>query len=381
MLGSLADVVSPIPVGEFLCAFQGKKRLYIKATEPARADSLLPWRDIETMISMRDFDDMEAMQNGMVLPPQLYRTGPDMSAFHDLLDQGASIVVRQVQLKIPQIQWLATALERQMGFGVGVNAYFSFSKGGAFKPHWDRHDVLIVQIHGKKTWRIWDAKLKNPIERSWNAKHDITEANAEELELSPGDVLYIPRGEPHAASVSDGGSVHLSIGLDCPNGMDLLQQLNQAAAQDEFLRSDLPPQEAEARLREHEAELKTRLHRLVDTLDIITFLKEDDANRPPVRQVSLASSEAASDVLRLTLRRRVPLPEASGDETQPVTIGGTVYSLSPASIDILRRLFARDGQSRGVLIDALSPRLGKGAVTNGLRELSRLGFLVTDRAV
>ena len=268
-----------------------------------------------------------------------------------------------------------------MGFGVGVNAYLSFSRGGAFKPHWDRHDVLIVQVHGKKAWRVWDSAFKNPIETSRHAEHDITDATCQQLELSPGDVLYIPRGEPHAASVSGGGSVHLTIGLDCLNGVDLLQQLNHAAGQDDFLRSDLPPREAEARLRDHQVELKARLHRLVDTLDILKFLEEGDASRPPVRQVSLASSEEPGDILRLTLRRRVPLPERSSEQAQPVTIGGAVYPLPPASIDILRRLFAGDRQSRRVLIDELSPRHGEAAVTNGLRELSRLGFLVTDRAV
>ena len=381
MLGSLGDVVSPVPVGDFLRAFHDKRRLYIRAADPARADSLLPWREIEAMISMRDFDDMEAMQNGMLLPPQLYRAEPDMSAFHDMLAQGASIIVRQIQLKIPQIQWLATAIERQMGLGVGINAYFSFSKGGAFKPHWDRHDVIVIQLHGKKAWRIWDSTVKNPLERSQHARHDITDAKSEELELSPGDVLYIPRGEPHAASVSGGSSVHLSIGLDGLNGMDVLQQLNHAAGQDDFLRSDLPPQEAAARVREHEAELKRRLHRLIDTLDIMKFLEEGDANRPPVRQVSLTSSEEPGDILRLTLRRRVPLPQTSSKEAQPVKIGDAEHRLSPASIEILRRLFAGDRQSRRALMDGLSPRHGEAAVTNGLRELSRLGFLVTDRAV
>jgi ribosomal protein L16 Arg81 hydroxylase len=381
MLASLGDVVSPISVAEFLRRFHDKQRLHIKAADPDRATSLLPWRDIETMVSMRDFDDMQAMQNGMLLPPELYRAEPDLSAFHDLLAQGASIVIAHVQHKIPQIQWLATAIERQLGFGVGVNAYFSFSRGGAFKPHWDRHDVLIVQVHGHKTWKIWDAKLKNPIERSHEATHDITDATCEQLELSPGDVLYVPRGEPHAASVSGGGSVHLSIGLDCPNGLEILQQLNHAAVQDDFLRSNLPPREADARLRHHEVELKTRLHRLVDTLDIRKFLEEGDASRPPIRQVSLASSEEPGDILRLTLRRQVPLPDRSSDVAQPVTIGGAVYPLPPASIDILRRLFASDGQSRGALMDGLSPRHGAAAVSNGLRELSRLGFLATDRAV
>jgi ribosomal protein L16 Arg81 hydroxylase len=382
MLSSLTDIIAPVAVSRFLQAFYEKRRLHIKTTDPARGESLLPWQDIETMISMRSYDDMQVMQSGMPLPPQLY-TAVDMGDFHDILAQGASIVMRQIQLQSPQIQWLATAIERQMGFAVGVNAYLSFSRGGAFKPHWDRHDVLVVQVHGRKTWRVWDAKIKNPIESSNSAKYEIDDAHSEELELSPGDALYIPRGEPHAASVSAGTSVHLTFGLDSLNGVDLLRQLNHAASQDEFLRSDLPPQTAEAGLRVYEAELKARLHRLVDALDIAEFLQADDANRPPIRHASLASAEQPSDMMRLTLRRHVRLPEGRSGSggSQPVTIGGVTYALSAASIDILRQLFRSDRQSRGALCAALSPVHPKSAVMSGLRELSRLGFLMTDRAV
>ena len=53
-----------------------------------------------------------------------------------------------------------------MGINTQVNAYLSFSKGGAFKPHWDIHDVLVVQVHGNKRWRIWNAEVPHPVEMS-----------------------------------------------------------------------------------------------------------------------------------------------------------------------------------------------------------------------
>jgi hypothetical protein len=381
MFGSLSDLIAPLPLPEFLQALRDKRRLYVRAIDPTRAASLLPWQELEDMISMRNFDDIEAMQNGMVIPPQLYQAEGDARAFHDILAQGASIVVKQIQRTVPQIQRLATSIERQMGCVVGVNAYCSFSSGGAFKPHWDRHDVLVVQIHGTKSWRIWESTFKNPVERSRDAKQDITGTASEERVLSSGDILYIPRGEPHVASVSGGASLHLTFGFDHLNGVDVLQRLNSAAGQDDFLRTDLPPLAAEAQLRDYERELKTRLHRLVDALDISAFLEDNDANRLPARQASLALSEDPGDVLRLTLRRRVPLPPVGGADSPPVTIGGASYRLSRASIDILRRLFACDRQSRRGLIEALSSIHDSAAAAAGLRELVRLGFVMADRAV
>ena len=36
--------------------------------------------------------------------------------------------------------------------------------------------------------------------------------------MKPGDVLFIPRGEPHSAAVSTKHSVHLTIGLTSETG-------------------------------------------------------------------------------------------------------------------------------------------------------------------
>jgi ribosomal protein L16 Arg81 hydroxylase len=381
MFGSLSDILAPLPLPEFIQAFRDKRRLHIKAVATSGAASLLPWQDLEALISMRAFDDLELMKNGMVIPPQLYRGEGDLAAFHDIVAQGASLIIKQVHLSVPRIQWLATSIERQLGCAVGANAYCSFSSGGAFKPHWDRHDVLVVQLHGTKAWRLWESAFKNPVERSRDAKHDITGTPSDEFVVSPGDVLFIPRGEPHAASVSGGASVHLTFGIDSLNGVDVVQRLQGAAGQDDFLRADLPPSTAHAELREHENELKARLHRLVDALDLSEFLQDDHARRLPVRQASLPSSDDPGEILRLTLRRQVPLPEAGDAEPAPVIIGGTSHRLSRAAVEILRRLFVRDCQSRGALIEALSASHDVAAVLAGLRELVRLGFLMTERLV
>ena len=101
-----------------------------------------------------------------------------------------------VDRSIPQIRQLAAAIEREMGIQTHVNAYLSFSKGGAFKPHWDIHDVLAVQVYGNKRWRIWKGVVPYPVENADDAAINASVAPDDEIELAPGDVLFIPRGEP-----------------------------------------------------------------------------------------------------------------------------------------------------------------------------------------
>ena len=50
-----------------------------------------------------------------------------VGAFHDLLTQGVSIVVDEVDRSIPQISQLAAAVEREMGLYTNVNAYLAAS--------------------------------------------------------------------------------------------------------------------------------------------------------------------------------------------------------------------------------------------------------------
>jgi hypothetical protein len=86
------------------------------------------------------------------------------------------------------------------------------------------------------------------------------------------------------------------------------------------------------------------------------------------------------DFLRLTLRRRVPLPNVAPDAgVQSVTIGGEARRLSPASIDTLRWLFDHDPATLQEVHAGLTPRHGKDATDAAIRELLRLGFLFVNR--
>jgi hypothetical protein len=88
------------------------------------------------------------------------------------------------------------------------------------------------------------------------------------------------------------------------------------------------------------------------------------------------------DILRLTLRRRIPLPEVEpGAGAQPVTIGGEVHRLSPEAIDVLRWLFDHDPETLHALHTALSQRYEKQSIEAAICELLRFGFIITNRSL
>jgi hypothetical protein len=111
------------------------------------------------------------------------------------------------------------------------------------------------------------------------------------------------------------------------------------------------------------------------------FLQLGDLSRSPAVQTAISGALPQMDhVLRLTLRRRVSLPDiASAVGRQPIMIGGEVRRLSPPAIDVLRWLFAHDPATLGELYVELAPHHGRDLIEAALRELFQFGFLVVNR--
>ena len=382
MLATLSDLLAPLSFTEFLEAFRARKRMHIPASDPTRAEVLFSWHDVDTLLSKHVLDEtVKLMRDGMLIPRQLYTSNKgrrlNTRVFHDLLPQGVSIVVDEVQRLVPQINQLCVAVERTMGIRTNANAYLSFAKGGAFKPHWDFMDVLVVQVYGTKQWRVWNPVVLYPVAESPSAKIDVSASSDQELELKPGDVFFLPRGEPHSAAVSEGCSVHLTIGLLSYTGIDFFDSLRKEAAKVPLLRMDLPRHSPNEQSRTHEAALKLQLHQLIDAASISQFLLEDDHSRSPALQTAVSSaSPRMGDVLRLTLRRRVRFSDGVPDQRSwPVAIGGEIRDLSAASKDVLQWLFDHDPTTFQELHGGLTPRHGHDSIEAAIRELRRFGFL------
>jgi len=152
----------------------------------------------------------------------------------------------------------------------------------------------------EKQWRIWNAEIANPTEE-WtnNLKVNASLPPDQVIELTPGDVLFIPRGEPHSAAVSTVQSVHLTIGLSSLTGLNFIDHLRKEAAKDLFLRMNLLRHSSEEEALMHEAGLKRRLHQLIDAASVTKFLRANDLDRRPPANCTLRRTAANG-------RRRAP---------------------------------------------------------------------------
>ena len=71
-----------------------------------------------------------------------------------LLDEGYTAVFDGLDLRTKATMRSAEAMERIFSTEVNVNGYLSLRPPVSFGSHWDNHEVLIVQLLGRKHWQV-----------------------------------------------------------------------------------------------------------------------------------------------------------------------------------------------------------------------------------
>ena len=383
MIFDLPTLLQPVGEATFLQHFIAKQRLHIRASDRERAASLLPWATVNHLIETDVLppDRMRVIRANIDVAPVMYRRRDEhkhlrAGALQQLLAQGASVIINDVSDLVPEIGRLSDNIERRLAHRVGVNAYLSFGRGSAFKAHFDYHDVLVLQVHGRKRWRSHGTPFPFPVEQL--ASEPSKEAPAEvvwEDVLEPGDVLYLPRGEVHEAAVEGPSSVHLTIGIHIRHGIHFLEWLGKRAALDPDLRKDLTRADGEHSMHRHEAALKQRLHAIVDAATVEEFLRAEDAERRPrvVLNIGVEGILAEDTFIAPAPRRRIAFPQ-DGESDAGIIVGGERYRLSPPARRVLGLLLSQNGLTFRDLKAALNAELSAEVVRDAVHELARNGL-------
>ena len=134
-------------------------------------------------------------------------------------DSGCSLRLRRPQDHFPAIRGLCTSLESFLECVVGANIYATPANSQGFAPHFDDVDAVICQIHGSKRWRVYKRADEHDVLPRRSSvdfgKRDVQDMRLiMEVDLQPGEVLYLPRGAVHEAicdKESGKGSLHVTV--------------------------------------------------------------------------------------------------------------------------------------------------------------------------
>ena len=136
----------------------------------------------------------------------------------ELYADGATMVLQGLQLTDPHLGRVANNLALALDHPVQINAYLSPAAARGLELHFDFHDVFVLQLDGRKRWRVWEPlpRTRDPVRSGAKIPLPTLDELGEpllDLTLTSGDCLYLPRGFPHAAETIDAASSHLTIGV------------------------------------------------------------------------------------------------------------------------------------------------------------------------
>ncbi|HZH46117.1 MAG TPA: cupin domain-containing protein, partial [Roseococcus sp.] len=238
-------------VEEVLALREGTAWRHFPANDPARFAALLSVADLDAhlrtdgargRVSMAD----EAREGSAGVPEHEYALPDgrvDLPRLLERFDKGASLVVSQFHETHPPLAAFCRGLEKLFLHGVQANIYLTPPGAQGFRTHFDTHDVLVLQVEGRKNWRVWDGeRLPRPTRRTPWPGHMLPEGEPHHVAMAPGDALYIPRGVMHDAATAPGDrSLHITLGLLEPSWAQALRSLVDAAELDDpALREAVP---------------------------------------------------------------------------------------------------------------------------------------------
>ncbi|MFD6755978.1 cupin domain-containing protein [Micromonospora gifhornensis] len=257
---ALARCVSVEPE-KFATAHWGQTPLLSRAAElpnPAGFTDLLSPDDADELLSRRGLRTpfLRVAKDGQVLPAARYTGGGGAGAEigDQVLDEkilqlyagGATLVLQGLHRNWPPLVDFTRELSLAVGQPLQVNAYLTPPGSQGFATHYDTHDVFVLQVDGRKHWRIHPPVLPDPLERQpWGGRADEVTATAQgpatlDVVLEPGDALYLPRGWLHSAQAQESSSLHLTIGIRALTRYALVEELLALATEDRRLRATLP---------------------------------------------------------------------------------------------------------------------------------------------
>ncbi len=241
-----AWLIDPLSTAEFESEYYEQQPFHIRRETSLNYSELLSVADLDAVLGSHSasYPDISLVRGDGDVASSKYTYGDGRIQPLEVVrhfDSGATVIFRQLQRRVPTLARLCAELGRSFSSRVQANVYLTPPEAQGFAPHWDTHDVFVLQVSGAKRWSIYDTKVRLPL-RGQRFKRGTPPGDvSDEFELGPGSAVYIPRGLMHSARSTDRASLHITLGITAYTWAEfLLESVNAAALQEESLRRNLP---------------------------------------------------------------------------------------------------------------------------------------------
>lgn len=240
------ETIGPSRVDNFLSTVWGRHFLHIPG-ESGRFRSLLPWAEINRMLQQHRLEPprLRLVRKGEFAPKTSYLryegrvpfVVPEKLAAR--MREGYTLIIDAVDDMTTGVMRIAEDFERVLRESVQVNLYAGWREQQGFHRHCDTHDVIVLQVYGRKHWRVYAGGRPHPLKNDVVRNEPAPDQVIFDAILEEGDVLYLPRGWWHEASAIGELTLHLTFGIHQRTGVGLMHWLADELRHSEAFRAPL----------------------------------------------------------------------------------------------------------------------------------------------
>jgi ribosomal protein L16 Arg81 hydroxylase len=242
------QVIAPLGKDAFLSDHWEKSWLHLPGTMGRFAD-LLSWDDLGGILDNTRMapPHIRLSKDGQTVEAERYVHAPpgagnqprvDSGRLVTLLAEGATLVLQGVEEVAPKVRALSNSFRDALLARNHVNLYAGWRSENGFDLHWDPHEVMVLQLHGRKRWQIFGPTQEQPLDVGSPPKP--AGLPLWDGLLNSGDILYLPRGWWHVAHPVNEPSMHLTFGIAPMHGLNLLNWMVMKLRGEVHLRRNLP---------------------------------------------------------------------------------------------------------------------------------------------
>jgi JmjC domain len=283
---TLAELVAPLSEESFITLLRERKLTLLRGAGGNRYSSLLNWNVLLQMIERgqhpSSLAEFSLVKDSQLAPPDRWlKRNPagdgnvvDTDRLLAFLAHGFSLAVTRIDAHAPHLKTLCDSIRSTVREQVKMGVIVTTGRGGAYTLHYDPEDLIILQVEGRKRWKIFGPPVVNPIVGMAKAAVPPEDTLLFDEILEAGDFLFLPAGNWHRCENESSRSVHLGIFFQPPSGLDVVKAFTSRLLSDDRLRIPLTRLEGAADLSAAEVDIKSRAMEHISKLSLSDFLSD-----------------------------------------------------------------------------------------------------------
>jgi hypothetical protein len=215
----LKKIIFPVKIKEFFSHYWEKKPMLVKRDNENYNKSWFSCKEFDSILRNHKLEFTTNIDIVTYVNEVKQNHNKEGRAFAplvwDFFQQGCSIRLLNPGTYSKNCWKYLSTLQELFGTVAGANVYLTPPGTQGFAPHYDDIEAFVLQLEGKKHWRVYKPLSKEtqlPSNSSGNFDQKEIGTPIIDCILEPGDLLYFPRGYIHQANACDDvHSLHITV--------------------------------------------------------------------------------------------------------------------------------------------------------------------------